>query len=110
MKKIEDLGDVDSPEDDLLAEVSYHTLTGPYVVNQPERIEVSGRHSVARGKTYRVREAEIDNIGQVTAIRQYLDKDNVAVHSLTYDEYGNLKEVKRAANESRQAPFHQLRI
>ena len=94
VKKIEDLGDVDSPEDDLLAEVSYHTLTEPYVVNQPQHIEVSGE-----GQTYRVREAEIDPIGQVTAIRQYLDKDNVAVHSLSYDEYGNLKEVKRAANE-----------
>ena len=100
VKKIEDLGDVDRPEDDLLAEVSYHTLTGPYVVNQPKHIEVSGRHSGSQGQTYRVREAEIDNIGQVTAIRQYLDKDNVAVHSLSYDEYGNLKEVKRAANEA----------
>ena len=94
VKKIEDLGDVDTDSDDLLAEVTYHSLTGPYIVNKPKRIAVSGQ-----GNTYRIREADIDAIGQVTAIRQYLDEQNAALHSLAYDQYGNLADITRPANE-----------
>ncbi len=49
--------------------------------------------------TYRAREADIDAIGQVTAIRQYLDEQQAALHSLSYDKYGNLTELTRPANE-----------
>ncbi len=95
VKKIEDLGDVDTDSDDLLAEVTYHYYsTEPYIVNKPKRIAVSGQ-----GNTYRVREADIDAIGQVTAIRQYLDEQQAAMHSLAYDKYGNLTELTRPANE-----------
>jgi YD repeat-containing protein len=96
VSRIEDKGG-EGTEDDLLATVDYHYLTSQHVLSMPEKIIVSGAD-----KTYRTREADVNTKGQVTEIRQYLNEEEAAVHTMQYDAYGNLKKVIRPENAQGQ--------
>ncbi len=93
MTSIIDEGDMDTKEDDLSAVVTYHTLSVPYIVGTPKSIIITGN-----GKTYRRRETSIDQSGNLTQIRQYLESGEAAIHDMEYDAYGNLIKITRPAN------------
>jgi hypothetical protein len=40
----------------------------------------------------------MDEKGNVTAIKQYLEDGSVALHEMEYDPYGNLSKITRPAN------------
>lgn len=83
-----DEGD-ESPEDD---------LQDKYLVGIPEHITVTNARV-----TLRERQSTIDpNTGNITQIKQYLSQDEVAIHDMEYDEYGNLKKITRPANAKGQ--------
>lgn len=79
--------------DDIVATVSYHELSGPYIMSLPKEISVR-----SNGKLLRKREVLIDSKGNVREIKQYLEDGKASVHSLSYDSYGNLSSVTRPAN------------
>lgn len=92
-----DFGD-EGAADDINATVTYHNLTGKYIIGKPKSIVVTGA-----GITYRKRESKIDaQTGDVTEIKQYLEDGTAAVHNMTYDEYGNLASVTGPANAKGQ--------
>ncbi|CAA9225514.1 MAG: Enoyl-CoA hydratase [uncultured Cytophagales bacterium] len=93
MTTLTDEGDLDSKDDDLHAAVAYHYLEDNYIVGTPKSIVVTGS-----GKTYRKRECDIDDTGNVKQIRQFLESGEASRFDLDYDGYGNLTKVTRPAN------------
>jgi RHS repeat-associated protein len=93
--KYTDFGD--TPEDDdITAEISYHSLTSPYILGIPERITVT-----SNGALLRKRESVIDQTtGDILEIRQYLTDNEFSSHHMEYDQYGNLGKITRPANTS----------
>lgn len=97
MTTIADAGDLDTGSDDLNATVTYHYKDANYVMALPKSIVVSGS-----GKTFRKRESDIDETGNVKQIRQYLEDGQVARFDLDYNAYGNLVKLTRPANHKGQ--------
>lgn len=87
-----------SPDDNLHAEITSDDLQDKYLVGVPEHITVTGA-----GVTLRERQSVIDpNAGSITQIKQFLSQDEVAVHNMEYDGYGNFKRITRPANAKGQ--------
>ncbi|MCB0376648.1 MAG: hypothetical protein KDD04_12070, partial [Sinomicrobium sp.] len=84
----------EGPEDDLSAQITYHAVAAPYIMNVPKSIVVT-----SNGQTYRKREADIDNAtGLVTQIRQFSDNSTSSNYDMSYDPYGNLSSINRPQN------------
>lgn len=97
INRFTDYGD-EGTEDDIRADIIYHFLSDKYIAASPKSIVVTGG-----GKTYRRREATLDEqTGDIKQIRQFMDADQVAVHDMEYDGYGNLKKVIRPSNAKGQ--------
>lgn len=96
-----DSGDDSLTSDWVEAEISYHN-TGDTYIFSPSEITVA----IAGNASIRKREADIDDAGNVTQIRRFLSTDEVAVHGLEYDQYGNLTKITSPTNESGQAMFY----
>ena len=82
-----------TPEDLINATIDYYNLETPYIVSSPKSIEVT----TSEGRK-RYRETSIDNKGNITEIRQFLDEGTSANVNMTYDEYGNLETLTRPEN------------
>jgi len=93
MSKLLDGGDLSSTDDDITAQVAYHKVENHYLMATPREIVVT-----ANGKTVRKRESVMDEKGNVTVIRQYLEDGTAALHNIEYDPYGNLSKIIRPAN------------
>ena len=92
-----DLGD-EGDEDDLFATITYHDVNSRYIKSMPSSIFVESSEGILRK-----READIDqNTGKVIQIRQFLEDESVAIHDMTYDNYGNLKTITRPSNSADQ--------
>jgi len=83
--------------DSLWADIAYHDLNTPYIKSSPSSIEVWTDDGLER-----YRETSIDDFGNVTQIRQFLDANISANHDMTYDQYGNLESIQRPLNDSMQ--------
>ena len=92
-----DFGD-EGDEDNISATITYHNLSGLYLISSPQSIVVSGS-----GVTYRKREAVIDpQTGDVIKIKQFLTDSEFSEHSMEYDEFGNLKKITMPKNAKDQ--------
>ncbi|WP_242158318.1 SpvB/TcaC N-terminal domain-containing protein [Aestuariivivens sediminis] len=91
--KYTDFGDEGS-DDDYTTFISYHHIPSAYIIDIPSDIVVK-----SNGKTYRKRTSEIDqNTGKITKLSNYLENGDKAVSDMTYDEFGNLTEIKHPEN------------
>lgn len=85
----------EGPEDDITAQVTYHSLPTPYIVGIPSSIVASNS-----GQIYRKRESDIDQTtGLTTQIRMYADENAASVYDMSYDALGNLSTVTRPQND-----------
>ncbi len=91
-----DFGDPGST-DDVTTATSYHSVPAKYIMNVPGSITISGS-----GQIYRQRATDIDNNGNVTEIRQFLQSGDVAKHTMAYDAYGNITKTTRPQNATGQ--------
>lgn len=80
--------------DILTATITYHDIDPLYIKALPKTIEVKGPD----GSRLRYREADVDNTGNVTQIRQFLASGNPATFDMAYDPYGNLTKITRPEN------------
>lgn len=75
----------ESPEDELRTEFSYHTIAGRYQVDRLKALTIYGG-----GELLRQTEMDIDGLGNVTQMRQYLSEDTYAQRDFTYDQWSNV--------------------
>ena len=66
-------------------EVSYHADPGNYRVGVPKCVEVAG---------CKKRTTEIDNLGRITAFRDWYDNTHYLATRLQYDQYGNVTTMR----------------
>ncbi|HTJ51903.1 MAG TPA: RHS repeat-associated core domain-containing protein [Cyclobacteriaceae bacterium] len=92
-----DFGD-EGDEDDISSSISYHSIPDKYIMGAPQQITVK-----SSGTTIRKRQSVIDpQTGDVTQIKQYLSDSEIAIHSMEYDQYGNLSKITRPTNAKDQ--------
>lgn len=87
-----DFGD-GTPEDELRTEYDYHPYGAEYLTGQIQSLKVYGG-----GELLRHSETDIDDRGNVTQLRQYLDGNTFAVQDFIYDEWSNLISATRPPN------------
>lgn len=95
-----DYGD-GSPADRLTARIRYHERPASYLHSIPASIQVESQAGILRH-----REAEIDNTGNITRIRQLLADGRAAQFDLEYDSFGNLIRLTRPENEQKERLFY----
>ncbi|MCB0607337.1 MAG: hypothetical protein KDD12_06470, partial [Lewinella sp.] len=86
----------DDANEQIHADVTYHYDTNKHLVSVPAAIRVTN----SGGTLLRKREADIDDAGNVTQIRQFLDASTSADYDMEYDGYGNLTKITRPPNEN----------
>lgn len=92
-----DAGDVGA-DDDVVAEMSYASFQGPYIVNKPTSLKVSGN-----GRLMRRRETSVDPAtGALTEIRAFLENGQVSVSTLDHYPDGTLRSVIGPPNQRGQ--------
>lgn len=89
-----DFGD-NSPDDLLRAFIEYHDNDTKYIKSIPKSISITTPEGEIR-----YREADMDEYGNVTQIRQYLQGGEAAVYDLSYHDNGNLKRITRPTNHN----------
>lgn len=89
-----DFGD-NTPGDLLSAFIEYHNNDPKYIKSIPKSVSITTPQSEIR-----YREADIDNDGNVTQIRQFLQTGEAAVYDLSYYDNGNLKRITRPSNHN----------
>lgn len=87
-----DFGD-GTPEDELRTEYDYHPYGAEYLTGQMKSLKVYGG-----GVLLRHSEMDIDERGNVTQLRQYLNENTFAVRDFTYDEWSNVVSASRPPN------------
>lgn len=90
-----DTGEPDIAADDLKATIAYHNIDTTYIVGIPSEITVT-----SNGTTYRKRNNQIDDKGNVIEIRQMLEDGSAADFSMTYYPNGNLQTLTRPTNHN----------
>ncbi|MBO7624171.1 MAG: hypothetical protein J6S82_02570, partial [Bacteroidales bacterium] len=70
--------------------VSYHADPGSYRVGVPNSVEIFD----ANANRYRKRTTEIDNLGRITAFRDWYDNTHYLATRLQYDQYGNVTTMR----------------
>lgn len=84
-------------DDDVESFIGYHSDAANYIVGKADKIEVK-----SNGELYRLREATIENgTGNIRQVRLSFG-NGMAVHDLSYDQYGNIKSRKGPANKKGQ--------
>lgn len=91
-----DFGD-EGDQDDISSTITYHSVEDKYIMSSPKSIVVSGSNG-----TYRKRESSINEKGNVSQMKQFLQNGEAAVFDMEYDEYGNLTKVTRPVNAKGQ--------
>ncbi|WP_420209289.1 SpvB/TcaC N-terminal domain-containing protein [Candidatus Electronema sp. JC] len=85
-------------EDDVESFIGYHSDTANYIVGKADKIEVK-----SNGTLYRQREAVIENgTGNIRQVGLSFGSGGMAVHDLSYDQYGNIRSRKGPANTKGQ--------
>ncbi|MEQ1746585.1 MAG: SpvB/TcaC N-terminal domain-containing protein, partial [Saprospiraceae bacterium] len=87
-----------SAQDELSAQIEYHDLPQFYLSNVPKNIRVKAGNQA----DIRRRETNMDNAGNITQIRQFLDPNTPANYDMAYDPYGNLIKITRPPNVNGQ--------
>jgi len=98
--KINDAGD-NSAQDLFTAEITYHDNAGRYIKNIPKSILVRTVDGEKRKRT-----TQINEIGEITEIDQFLADGSKAAHNMKYDPYGNLSQITRPLNDSSQRFYY----
>jgi len=81
--------------------ITYHNSDALYLKAIPKSLQVITDEGVMRE-----RETNIDDRGNITQIRQTINKDGAkAVYDMAYDEYGNISRITRPANYRGQRMF-----
>ncbi|MBO7464672.1 MAG: hypothetical protein J6T56_02335, partial [Bacteroidales bacterium] len=70
--------------------VGYHADPGSYRVGVPNSVEIFD----ANANRYRKRTTEIDNLGRITAFRDWYDNTHYLATRLQYDQYGNVTTMR----------------
>ena len=70
--------------------VGYHADPGSYRVGVPNSVEIFD----ANANRYRKRTTEIDNLGRITAFRDWYDNTHYLATRLQYDYYGNVTTMR----------------
>ena len=91
--------------DKLITDITYHKNDAQHNYSIPS-IELM----TADGKTLRHTEQDVDDVGNVVQIRNYLEPDLAATTDLDYDDYGNIIEVIQPKNINGQRMFYQYKI
>ncbi|TFF38509.1 SpvB/TcaC N-terminal domain-containing protein [Mucilaginibacter psychrotolerans] len=100
MTDIFDQGD-GTPDDIIQAKVTYHDNNALYIKGIPQSIEVTTTEGLKRRRS-----TSISNLGDITQINQYLADGSASVYDMTYDPYGNLAQITRPANATKQRMFY----
>jgi RHS repeat-associated protein len=92
-----DLGD-DDPLDDYTTQITYHGVTGKYLMSAPKSMTV-----LSNGQTFRKKEQDInEQTGNITEIRNFSAPGIASVTNMKYDQYGNLVLITNPPNEAGQ--------
>lgn len=89
------------PQDWLRTDITYHTLNAIYKMDVAASVEVSTAAGVKRRRT-----TNIDQVGVIIKIRQYLADGTYADTDFEYDAYGNVTTITRPANYKNQRMYH----
>ena len=90
-----DLGD-GTENDWVQADIQYHYSESPhYLLSIPKEIQVFTNRGLVRS-----RDTEIDEVGNVKRIRQFLEVGQPATWDFQYDKYGNRLRVDRPVNHA----------
>jgi RHS repeat-associated protein len=81
------------PEDKVDVAIEYHSNDSSYIHAVPSKQEVS-----AGDELMRRRETNINNLGDITRIKQYISDGVTANYDMEYDQYGNLTKITRPVN------------
>ncbi|HEY4337003.1 MAG TPA: toxin TcdB middle/N-terminal domain-containing protein [Puia sp.] len=90
--KISDAGDGDQ-QDLRLTTISYYDIDALYVKSVPSAVVVNTAEGIKRKRT-----TEINKMGDITSISQWLADGTAARTDIAYDDYGNVSQVTQPAN------------
>lgn len=95
----------ESQEDELRTEYVYHHLPDRYLRNRIQQLQIFGG-----GALLRQTNMEVDQRGNTTQLRHYLDEQTTAVYDFTYDDYSNVLTATDPPNEAGQRMVHSYTI
>jgi RHS repeat-associated protein len=90
-----------TPEDLVSAQIEYHAH--PVIRSTPSKIQVWIGNAQ---ELKRHRETTMDNTGNITQVRQYLDNNTSGDFDMEYDQYGNLIKITRPPNSNGERMFY----
>lgn len=73
--------------------IQYHSFSDRYLLSVPSQHEVTTREGLKRKS-----ETTVNELGEITQIRQFITSNSTAITDMEYDEYGNLTKLTRPAN------------
>lgn len=91
-----DFGD-EGTADDVTEVTSYHSIPSKYIMDVLSSVTISGN-----GQVFRQSATSIDENGNITEKRQYLESGDAAKINIEYDGYGNVTKITRPQNATGQ--------
>lgn len=95
----------ESPEDQLRTEYVYHDFPDQYLRNRIQILRIIGG-----GELMRQTKMSVDESGNTTQLRQYLNDQTEAVYDFTYDAYGNVLTATDPPNVNGERMTHTYEI